>query len=179
MTAAPSFTPRPGPARDLAYSGVFGAAAFLLPTLFHLVHLGHVFMPMYLPLVTLAFLVRPGYAAGTAFLVPLLSALLTGMPPFFPPIALFMAVELGLMALVIALARQRLPRVPNLAILLPALMLGRVLYVALAYGFARVMTLPARFVAGLSLIAGWPGLLLMLAVVPVLVAVIRRRPHGA
>jgi len=41
------------------------------------------------------------------------------------------------------------------------------------------MTLPARFVAGLSLIAGWPGLLLMLAVVPVLVAVIRRRPHGA
>ena len=41
--------------RELAYSGVFGAAALLLPVLFHLVRLGAVFMPMYLPLVALAF----------------------------------------------------------------------------------------------------------------------------
>jgi len=87
--------------RDLAYCGLFGAAALLLPVLFHLVHLGHIFMPMYLPLVTLAFFVRPGMSALTALVVPLLSGAVTGMPPFYPPVAPVMSVELALMALII------------------------------------------------------------------------------
>lgn len=171
----PDYVPPPSPARDLAYAGVFGAAAFLLPTLFHLVHLGSVFMPMYLPLVTLAFLVRPTYAAGAAFLVPLLSALLTGMPPFYPPVAIVMSLELAAMGALAAIARRTFPRLPVLAILFPVLLLGRGLHVGLAWGFARVMDLPARFLAGLSLVAGWPGLLLMLAVVPPVVAVVARK----
>ena len=169
-----AYVPLPSRARDLAFSGAFGAAAFLLPTLFHLVHLGHVFMPMYLPLVALAFLVRPSFAAATAILVPLLSSLLTGMPPFFPPVAFLMAAELAAMSLVIAWGRARFPSLPTLALLLPALCLGRILYVAMAWGSARMLTLPARFVAGLSLIAGWPGLLLMALTVPTVVAGITR-----
>lgn len=174
-TGGPDYVPPPSPARDLAYAGVFGAAAFLLPTLFHLVHLGSVFMPMYLPLMTLAFLVRPAYAAGAALLVPLLSALLTGMPPFSPPVALFMSLELAAMGALAAIARRSFPRLPVLAILLPVLLLGRGFYMGLAWGFARFLDLPARFLAGLSLVAGWPGLLLMLAVVPSVVAVIARK----
>ncbi len=88
--------------RDLAYCGLFGAAALLLPVLFHLVHLGHVFMPMYLPLVTLAFLVRPLPAATTAAITPVLSGAVTGMPPLYPPIAAFMGIELAFMAALIA-----------------------------------------------------------------------------
>ena len=71
--------------RDLAYAGLFGAAALLLPVLFHLVHLGHIFLPMFLPLLALAFLVRPAPAAVTAAITPLLSAAVTGMPPWVPP----------------------------------------------------------------------------------------------
>jgi len=74
--AAPSLS------RDLARCGLFGAAALLLPVLFHLLHLGHVFMPMYLPLVALAFFASPTPAAVTALLTPLLSGAVTGMPPF-------------------------------------------------------------------------------------------------
>jgi len=78
------------------------------------------------------------------------------------------------MSLVIAWGRARFPSLPTLALLLPALCLGRILYVAMAWGSARMLTLPARFVAGLSLIAGWPGLLLMALTVPTVVAVITR-----
>ncbi|MFO7652386.1 MAG: ECF transporter S component, partial [Candidatus Krumholzibacteriia bacterium] len=60
-------------ARELAFCGLFGAAALLLPVLFHVVHLGRLFMPMYLPLVALAFFVRPLPAAVTALMTPLLS----------------------------------------------------------------------------------------------------------
>ena len=152
--------------RELAYSGLFGAAALLLPVLFHLVHLGHVFMPMYLPLCALPFFVRPVPAAVTAALVPLLSGAATGMPPFYPPVALFMSLELGVMAALIALAVGRWPRANEWLVLIPVLLFGRVLYVALVYGFAQVIALPAGFMAALSFLSGWPGIILMAVVVP-------------
>jgi len=160
--------------RELAYCGLFGAAALLLPQLFHLVHLGHVFMPMYLPLVTLPFFVRPLPAAITAALLPLLSGAVTGMPPFFPPVAVFMALELAAMAAIISWVARRWPRTNEWAVLIPVLLLGRVLYVALVYGASLIIELPARFMAGLSLVSGWPGVILMVVVVPSVVKVGRR-----
>jgi hypothetical protein len=153
-------------ARDLAYCGLFGAAALLLPFLFHLVHLGHVFMPMYLPLVALAFFARPLPAAVTALITPLLSGAVTGMPPFFPPIAPSMALELTVMVGLIALVKHRWPRANEWAVLIPILLLGRVIYLGLVYGFSLFIKLPPAFMAGLSLIGGWPGLILMAIVVP-------------
>jgi membrane protein implicated in regulation of membrane protease activity len=35
--------------------------------------------------------------------------------------------------------------------------------------FARLVDLPAAFVAGLSFLSGWPGIILMIVVVPVIV----------
>ncbi len=181
MVDAAPYVPPPSPARALAFSAIFGAAALLLPTLFHLVTLGPAFLPMYLPLVTLAFLVPPRSALGTALLVPLLSALLTGMPPLFPPIALLMSLELGTMAGLMAWARRRAPALPTLAILVPGLLLGRALHLGLAWGLAwglaRWLDLPASFLAGLSVLAGWPGLVLMAVVIPSLLPRLDRRPR--
>lgn len=153
-------------ARELALCGALGAAALVLPFLFHLLHLGSLFMPMYVPLVTLAFLVRPRPAATTAVVTPLLSAAFTGMPPLFPPVALFMAVELGAMAALLSWLSHVRRGGSVLAILAPVLVLGRLLHVGLVYTFSIAVELPARFMAGVSLLSGWPGVLLMLAVVP-------------
>ena len=155
--------------RELAYCGLFGAAALLMPVLFHLIHLGHLFMPMYLPLVALAFFVRPGMAALTAVLVPLLSGAATGMPPYFPPIAPVMSVELAAMALMIGSCRRFFPRATALVILIPALGFGRVINAVLMYLVASCMKLPAAFVAGISFLSGWPGMILMLVVIPAIV----------
>ena len=159
--------------RDLALCGVFGAMGMLLPVVFHLLQLGKVLMPMYLPLVALAFFVRPIPAGITAFSVPLLSALLTNMPPFFPPVAVIMAVELSVMGMIIAAVRSRRPGLPTLAVLVPVLLLGRVLGIVLIYGMALAIDLPAAFVAGASLISGWPGIILMIAVIPPLVRLVQ------
>ncbi len=165
------FTPR-----ELARCGLFGAAGLLLPVLFHALHLGHVFMPMYLPLVALGFFVSPAPAALTAFVVPLLSGAVTGMPPFYPPVAVLMAVELSVMAALIAGIRRIRPDGNEWLILLPVLALGRVLYVAMAYGVASIIDLPAAFVAGISFVSGWPGVILMLAAIPPLARLSRNRP---
>ncbi|NLH50944.1 MAG: ECF transporter S component [Myxococcales bacterium] len=154
---------------DLAYGGLFGAMALLLPTVFHLVHLGHVFMPMYLPLVALAFFVAPATAAGTALVVPLLSGLVTGMPPFYPPVAPIMSLELALMAGLIGVARRLFSPLSVWWILIPVLLIGRIVGFGLVYAFALIMDLPAGYVAGASLLSGWPGIVLMLIVIPPLV----------
>jgi ubiquinone/menaquinone biosynthesis C-methylase UbiE len=165
-------------AHDLAFCGLFGAAALLFPVVFHMVRLGHVFMPMYLPLVTLAFFVPPLPAATTAVVVPLLSGAVTGMPPFYPPVAVFMSLELAAMTAIIAAVVSRRPKTNEVLLLAPVLLLGRVLYVALVYAFSRAIELPASFMAGLSLLGGWPGIVLMMAVVPP-VARLRRSRHPA
>lgn len=159
--------------RELAYCGIFGAAALLLPTIFHALHLGHIFMPMYLPLVALGFMVSPGAAALTAFTVPLLSGYVTGMPPFNPPVALVMALELSVISALIAAVPQRwrTGRWAVLLLLSVALLLGRILYALLFYTIASAMGLKPAPLVLLSFVSGWPGVLLMLVVIPQLVAV--------
>ena len=164
--------------RELAYSGVFGASGLLLPVLFHAVHLGSIFMPMYLPLMALAFFVRPALAALTALVVPLLSGTLTGMPPFYPPVAPAMAFELAVMAFCASAIHQRWPRLHVLTVLVPVLVLGRLLNSGTMYAFSRLLELPAAFVAGISFVAGWPGLLLMLLVIPPVCRVFQQKDRG-
>lgn len=160
--------------RDLAYAGLFGAAALLLPVLFHLFQLGRLFMPMYLPLVTLAFLVRPWPAMLTGIITPLLSAAVTGMPPFYPPVAVFMAIEIGAMAGLLATLRGKWPAMNEWLLLVLTLAVGRAIELGLAYGFSLVLDLPAGVVAGAWVLAGWPGMLLMLVTIPPVVRIVQR-----
>jgi len=151
----------------------------LLPMLFHLVQLGSLFMPMYLPLVTLAFLVRPWPAALTGIITPLLSAAATGMPPFYPPIAAFMSVELGLMAALIAGVLTRWPRSNEWLLLALALAFGRTIHLGLMYGLAPLLALPAGLLTGVTFLTGWPGMLLMLATVPPVVRIVKKQTRPA
>ena len=162
--------------RALAYCAVFGAAALLLPVLFHLLRLGSLFMPMYIPLAALAFFAPPLPAALTAFLVPLLSAAASGMPPWYPPIALWMAVELAAMAFLVAGARRIWPRGNEWVVLAPVLLFGRLLFGLQVYAWARLAGLPAGFLAGYSFLGAWPGLILILATVP---GAVRANPFHA
>jgi hypothetical protein len=89
-----------------------------------------------------------------------------------------MSLELGLSALVLSALNLRFPRANPWLLLTPVLVGGRFLYVGLVYGFARVVELPAAFVAGASLLSGWPGVVLMLVVIPPLVLRLARRKRG-
>jgi len=152
--------------RDWAFCGVFGGAGLLLPPVFHLLHLGHVFLPIYLPMFALAFLVRPFPCGLTAALVPLLSAVLTGMPPLYPPIAWVMSIELAVTTSLTSLIASRRPNRNPLLFLLPILVVGRFLNAGLQYGAALLMDLPAGFVAGLSFVSAWPGVVLIALTIP-------------
>jgi len=164
--------------REIAYCAVFGAAAMLLPLIFHVFHLGSMFMPMYLPLVTLSFFVGPIPATLTALLLPLLSGAITGMPPFYPPIAFIMSIELAIMCGITALVRMALPKLNELIILIPVILLGRCIGFGLIYLMALFMKLPAEFIVGASLLSGWPGIILMIVAIPAIIRISRLVGHS-
>ena len=166
--------------RDHAYCGLFGALSLALPTLFHALGLaGPMFLPMYWPLVTLAFLVPTGRAMLVAASVPLASSVLTGMPLPWPPLVAVMSVELAVqVGLAGALGRPRtgfasMGRI--FLVLAFVLVLGRFLHAGGVWLLAQRFQLPAGTLAGASFLAGWPGVAAMLVFVPVFVGALARR----
>jgi hypothetical protein len=164
--------------REISSAALVTAAGLALPWVFHALRLGHVFLPMYLPLLAGAFVLKPRTAAAASVATPLASAAITGMPPFFPPVAPWMAVELGLMAALASLLHRR-RALPPWAIVAIVLLVGRLVYAALAYATGLWLNLPARVMTVASLLAGWPGMILALVAVPAAVRVLERTRRTA
>jgi hypothetical protein len=169
--------PAPLDLREIGRAAFLVALALVLPVVFHALRLGSVFLPMYLPILAGGFLLRPRWAIASGAAAPLLSAVATGMPPLFPPVAAWMAIELAAMAGLEALLSRR-SRLPVPVILAAALLAGRVVYGALAAATALWLDLPAELVTAAALLSGWPGMLLAMAAVPAAVAAVRRRDAG-
>jgi hypothetical protein len=159
--------------REISRAALVTAAGLALPWVFHALRLGHVFLPMYLPLLAGAFVLKPRSAAAAAVATPLVSAAATGMPPFFPPIAPWMAIELGLMASLASLLHRR-RALPPWAIVAIVLVIGRTVYAALVYGTGLWLNLPTGVLTFASLLAGWPGMVLALVAVPAAVRLLDR-----
>lgn len=169
--------------RELAYCGLFGSLALALPTLVHACGFaGALLLPMYWPLVTLAFLVSTRRAVLVAACVPWAGACLTGMPLLWPPLAAVLSVELAVQVGALGIFRTWRGRRGVLSMgsvlagLLGVLVAGRFLHAGLIWLVAQVFPqLPAGLVASASLLAGWPGVAVMLVFVPVFVGSLARR----
>lgn len=164
--------------REISRAALVTAAGLALPWVFHALRLGHVFLPMYLPLLAGAFVLRPRTAAAAAVATPLVSGAATGMPPFFPPIAPWMAVELGLMAGLASLLHRR-RTLPPWAIVAIVLVVGRLAYALLVYVTGLWLELPAGVWTVASLLAGGPGMILALVAVPAAVRFLERTRGAA
>ena len=159
--------------RSISRAAVVTALGLALPPIFHALHLGHVFLPMYLPILAGAFLLPPRWAAVVGVATPLISAAVTAMPPLMPPIAVWMAVELGVMGGIAAVLYRRIHWPPWLVVP-TVLVLGRVVYLGLVFVTAGWLSLPARLLTLAALLSGWPGMVLAAMVVPSSVHLARR-----
>jgi hypothetical protein len=163
-------------ARELALAAMFVALGITVPILFHAVGLGRTFLPMHLPILIGAVVLRPPMAVLVALLTPWASMLLTGMPPL--PMAVVMCIELGALSAVVSTAR--ILRVPVWL----AVVLGILVRIGVTWGvttaLAGYLHLPPAGVGVASIVAGAPGIVLQLAIAPAsALAVLRRRTAGS
>lgn len=158
--------------RRLITAAACVALGLLLPVIFHSVQgFGRIFLPMHLPILLCGMLCGPMLGLCAGVITPLLSSLLTGMPPIFPT-GLSMCLELAAYAVIAALLVKK-----NVHVALVGAMLGGRVVSALAQlvllglsgqAFALQGFLTAAFVTAL------PGIAIQLALVPLLVAAVRK-----
>ena len=162
--------------RDIVIAAIFSALGVVVPILFHLIGLWSVFMPMYLPIATVGFLVSFPAAVAAGIITPLFSAIVTGMPPFFPPVAPIMCIELSVLAGSISLFYKKFKW--NIRIsLIGAIILSRTVYVVILLLIIPLMKLPPGVLTTAAAISGIPGIILMIAVVPFAVKTIEKKLH--
>jgi hypothetical protein len=144
-----------------------------VPNLFHILGLGAVFLPMYLPLALGAFILSRRNALMAGVFTPLISALMTGMPPWYPPIAFMMSAQMGFLCLYISVVtharrnrNRHLSPAGILAILVPGLLLERMMLFLLYSAVLPLFGIQASLFSAYDIVKGLPGVLLLCAVVP-------------
>jgi len=160
--------------QDFLLGSLLLALALILPILFHAVGLGSAFLPMFYPILTAGFLIAWPVAAAVGFLAPLTSALLTGMPPLFPPIAPIMMMEgLVLTSLPYWLHQKHsLKIIPTMVVTVAAERAGLLAAVVL---LAKWLELPEGVLGLVSVARGLPGIVIIFIIIPPLVKKLEQR----
>lgn len=159
---------------EVLIGGLFLALALALPVAFHLVGLGSAFLPMFFPIMLAGYLLPLRISLVVGLASPLISALLTGMPPFYPPIVFIMMTEGVVLAALPYLLYQKLRM--NLWLSLALTIIGDRLVLLLSIIIiSKWLKLPGVVLGLSSLIKGLPGIILIFLTIPPLVLKLREK----
>ena len=166
--------------RHIVLAALFLSIGLVLPWLTgQLKEIGDTLLPMHIPVLLCGLLCGWRYGALVGLALPPLRGVLFGMPPLYPN-AIWMAAELATYGLVIGLVYARLSAKNSKGVylsLLSAMVAGRIVWgaakaVLLGLG-GKVFTL-SMFIAG-GFVDAVPGILLQLALIPVIVSLVQKR----
>lgn len=136
---------------------------------------GTVLLPMHIPVFLCGFLCGPSYGLLCGFLLPILNAVLTGMPSFYPmmPIMAFELLTYGC----VSGALYRYTKKLYLSMLI-AMIGGRIMY-GLVFAFLFVIKGTGKALTVWGAIAtGIPGIVIQLLLVPAIVLLVKRTLYG-
>jgi len=158
---------------ETVLSGLFIAIGLVLPIIFHAFGAGSTFLPMHIPVLIAGFALSLPFAVAVGAITPILSSLLTGMPPVFPVLP-FMVVELAAYAAVTSLLYKKFKL--NVYITLVCSMIaGRIaasiVVWILATFFMAELPNPVIFVTG-AITQGIPGIIVQIVFIPGIVFVL-------
>lgn len=162
--------------KKMTYTALFAAIGILLPQVFHMLGgqtAGGTFLPMHIPVMAAGMLLGPVTGCVVGVLCPVLSSLLTGMPPLakLP----FMALELLAYGSVSGYltVRRRWNVYPALVV---SMAVGRLVNAAALWVAGSLLhwSVPAVYSVVASAVTGIPGIAIQLIFVPVIVLTCRK-----
>ncbi len=171
--------------KHLTLSAMFLTIGMLLPFLFgQIPQIGTMLLPMHIPVFLCAFVCGPQYGAAVAVILPLLRSLLFSRPLLYPD-AFAIALEMATYALVAGLLYRRSRWHCIRALyrsLLVAMVAGRVVRTVAQILLLGLRDMPFRFESffGGVILAGLPGIVLQLTVIPTVMLLLQRTklmPH--
>lgn len=163
--------------KKLVLSGLFIALGVVLPMAFHSIpNAGSIFLPMHIPILLCGLLCGPLYGLGCGILTPIVSSLLTGMPPM--AILPSMLCELAVYGLLSGLFMHILSfsnRLIQIYISLIASMIaGRIIYGILNALIFRFGAYSLNIWLASAFITAIPGIIIQLTVIPFILFVLQK-----
>lgn len=163
--------------RRLVTTALCVALGVALPQAFHAIpNAGSIFLPMHIPVLLCGLTCSWAYGLGCGILVPVLSHLITGMPP--AAVLPSMVCELAAYGLISGLTAKYIrtgKRTLDVYIqLIAAMLIGRVVYgitnalIFRAGAYSMQMFLTAAFVTAL------PGIIIQLVLLPALILILEK-----
>lgn len=157
----------------MTQSALFMSLGIVFPLLFHASGLGAVFLPMFWPMAIAAFYLPFVYILIIGLCTPLLSLLLTGMPPF--PIVFIMMIEIPVMMGAIYFSRKwtQLGSLPTLFI---AFIFSRIALFFSILIFGKVLGISKTWLSWAYILKGLPGIITMLIFISILMYILMKAP---
>jgi len=160
--------------RQIPLAALFAAMGVILPQFFHLVGLGAMFLPMFLPVILGAMILTRRFAFSVAIISPLVSWILTGMPPLAPPVLPVMLIELIVISLLISTIRVHLHKSVWTA-LIAGIVVDRILLFIIVTLIAPVFGFRHPLFSIALVISGIPGIILQIIVIPLAMRFIQQK----
>jgi hypothetical protein len=163
--------------KKIVLSSIFIAFGIVLPMIFHTVNLaGSIFLPMHTPVLVAGYLLGPGCGALVGVITPIISGLMTGMPPLVPvmPIMAFELCAYGFLTGFIFSKTQKV-----YISLIGAMIGGRLFAVVGAFFVSLTIApqvSPLVYVFG-NLTTAIPGMLIQIIFIPILVKYLNKNPE--
>lgn len=151
--------------RQIPLTAIFAAFGIILPQFFHMLGIGSAFLPMFLPVALGSMILNWRFALSLAIICPLVSWLLTGMPPMLPPILPIMLVELSALAIVISIIHVHWKR-PVWMALISGILVDRILLFLIVSIIAPLLGFTHPIFTYVLVLGGLPGILLQMVTIP-------------
>ncbi|AOT70344.1 ECF transporter S component [Geosporobacter ferrireducens] len=156
--------------KETVLSGFFIALGLILPTVFHTFGGGSTFLPMHIPVLIAGFVLSLPFAIAVGAITPILSSLLTGMPPAFPVLP-FMVFELAAYGAATSLLYKKFKLNVYIS-LICSMLVGRIISSivvwVLATFFMAKLPSPIVFITG-AIAQGIPGIIIQIVFIPAIV----------
>ena len=157
---------------QITLSALLLALCVLVPIVFHMLGLGKAFLPMFLPILLAGFILNYPYALVVGFSGPWISALVTGMPPFFPTAVIMSAEGLAATFIISYLYHRR--NVNFWFSLIFAIIGERITLVLMLYLILPLFGFPLEAVT-IGVIVSLPGIALQFVLIPLILKALETR----
>ena len=157
--------------KRLVYTAVCAALCVVLPMAFHAIqNAGTIFLPMHIPVLLCGLMCGWPFGFICGVLGPVLSSLLTGMPPvaMLPSMAIECAAYGCITGLMMKFVHTKKPLADLYISMVTAMVLGRVLAGLVKSFILSSGTAPFAWVTT-SLVAGIPGIIIQLILIPLVI----------
>ncbi|MGL4569902.1 MAG: ECF transporter S component [Clostridium sp.] len=160
--------------KNIVFTAMFIGIGIILPSIFHTANMaGNMFLPMHIPVLICAIVCGYKYGMICGFIVPIVSSVLTGMPPLFP-VGIIMSLELACYGGVLGFLLKKYNIITSLILTLLAGRIVSLIGNIIVFGLFKNTFVFSSFIIG-AFVTSIPGIIIQIVLIPLIYKSLKKR----